>query len=582
MPSSLPGRQLQVQFFKEGAMRGIIKWMLLAILVLAVVAAFVAYKKQTETVKPKASSPIAQKVRAVKISKAWVLRDSAMSNMTSFDPVKIVDAFSVNVLANVYEGLVDVSPEGKPVPGLAESWEHSPDGKVWTFHLKKGVKFHPVTGCNFNVPKEVTARDVLYSFKRALSAPGAVTSWIFTNIVEGASAFAKGESKEIKGIEIIDPYTIRIHLKRPYFLVPRLTFNGLWVYPADIVKVCGKNYLSSHEVGTGPYMLKKFVPDDRIVLTKFKTYRQSHEKAPAKVVIRIFSDPLAAMESFAAGDLDIVEAGLSTLPKAKSLAEKGNNLISVPANYLDYIIMNNKKAPFNDIRVRRALNMVINRETLAHQVLKGFGTPAYGFIPPFSPAFRGFNRIKRQGFKFNPAMAKSLIKTYLKDKGKQTLELELVIDSGEVPETIGQFVQAQVEKNLPDVHVRLKKITWPAMLQMAFGGEGIFYRMWWNIVTPGDDLYFLFYFPGQYPPHGFNLSFYNSKEFLAKYKTTMASLDANKRYHGVQQLEDIMIRDAVAIPLLHKTFYFLEKKGITCPVNGLLKKPYIYATSSAG
>ena len=558
-------------------MKGVTKWILLAILVLAVVVAFVFYKKQTKTVEPKAKPRIAQ---AIKTSKEWVLRDSAMSNMTSFDPVKIVDAFSVNVLANVYEGLVNVSPEGRPVPGLAKSWEHSPDGKAWTFHLKKGVKFHPVTGCNFKVPEEVTAKDVLYSFKRALSAPGAVTSWIFTDIMEGALEFAKGESKEIKGIEIVDPYTIKIHLKKPYFLVTRLTFNGTWIYPAGIVEACGEDYLSSHEVGTGPYMLEEFVPDDRIVLTGFKAYRQIHEKAPARVVIRIFSDPLAAMESFAAGDLDIVEAGISTLPKARGLAEEGNNLVSVPANYLDYIVMNNKKAPFDDIRVRRALNMVIDREALAHQVLKGFGTPAYGFIPPFSPAFRGIDRIKQQGFGFNPAEAKSLMETYLKDKGKQTLELELVIDSGEVPETIGQFVKAQVENNLPNVHVSLKKITWPAMLQMAFGGDGVFYRMWWNIVTPGDDLYFLFYFPGQDPPHGFNLSFYNSKEFPSKYETAMAGLDANKRYQGVQQLEDMMIRDAVAIPLLHKTFYFLEKKGITCPVNGLLKKPYIYSTSS--
>ncbi len=558
-------------------MKDVTKWIFLAILGLAVVVAFVFYKKQTKTSGPETKTPI---VQTVKTSQEWVLRDSAMSNMTSFDPVKIVDAFSVNVLANVYEGLVNVSPEGRPVPGLAKSWEYSSDGKVWTFHLRKDVKFHPVRGCDFKLPEKVTAKDVVYSFKRALAAPGAVTNWIFTDVIEGASEFVKGETKRVKGIEIVDPYTIKIHLKKPYFLVTRLTFNGTWIYPAGITEVCGEDYLSSHEVGTGPYMLDKFVPDDRIVLTEFKAYRQNHEKAPSKVIIRIFSDPLAAMESFAAGDLDIVEAGISTLPRARDLAKEGNSLVSVPANYLDYIVMNNKKIPFDDLRVRRALNMVIDREALAHQVLKDFGKPAYGFIPPFSPAFRGAEHIKEEGFKYNPAKAKLLMNTYLKDKGEQALDLELVVDSGEVPETIGEYVKAQVENNLPNVHVTLKKITWPAMLQMAFGGKGVFYRFWWNIVTPGEDLYFLFYLPGQDPPYGFNLSFYDSEEFLSKYETAMASLDADKRYQGVQQLEDIMIKDAVAIPLLHKTFYFLEKKGIQCPINGLLKKPYIYATSS--
>lgn len=579
MLSHMPGRQLQVQLFKEGTMKGVNRWILPAILVLSVIVVFVVYKKQHQIIELDTTPQTFEQAKTVKTQKGWLLRDSAMANMTSFDPVKIVDAFSVNVLANVYEGLVNVSPEGKPVPGLAKSWEHSPDGKVWTFHLKKGVKFHPVTESDFNVPQEVTAKDVFYSFKRALSAPGTISSWILTDILQGASEFAKGESKEIKGIEIVDPYTIKIYLKKPYYLVTRLTFNGLWIYPAGIVEACGKDYLSSHEAGTGPYMLEKFVPDDRIVLTEFKTYRQRHETAPTKVVIRIFSDPLAAMETFAAGDLDIVEAGISTLPRAKSLAAEGNRLLSVPANYLDYIVMNNKKPPFDDIRVRRALNMAFDRNALSG-VLKDFGKPAYGFIPPFSPAFRGVDRIKENGFEFNPSEAKSLIETYLKDKGKQALELELVVDSGEVPETIGQFVKAQVENNLPDIRVNLKKLTWPAVLQMAFGGTGMFYRMWWNIVTPGDDIYFLFYFPGQDPPQGFNLSFYDSKEFPTKYETVMGGLDATKRYQGVQQLEDMMMRDAVAIPLLHKTFYFLQKKGVTCPVNGLLKKPYIYATRS--
>jgi len=118
------------------------------------------------------------------------------------------------------------------------------------------------------------------------------------------------------------------------------------------------------------------------------------------------------------------------------------------------------------------------------------------------------------------------------------------------------------------------------MLQMAFGGKGLFYRIWWNIVTPGDDIYFLFYFPGQDQPHGFNLSFYDSREFPEKYNTVMATLDEKERIQGVRQLEDMMIRDAAAIPLLHKTFYFLERKGVTCPVNGLLKKAYIKAVMS--
>lgn len=132
------------------------------------------------------------------------------------------------------------------------------------------------------------------------------------------------------------------------------------------------------------------------------------------------------------------------------------------------------------------------------------------------------------------------------------------------------------------MRVSLRKITFPAMLQMAFGGKGKFFRIWWNIVTPGEYIYFLFYFPGHDPPGGFNLSFYDSKTFPQKYDSVMGTLDDEKRRLGVQQLEDMLIEDAVAIPLLHKTYHFLVRKGISCPINGLLRKPYVFSTKNDG
>ena len=165
-------------------MKSSTKLSLFLIAAIILVAAFLILKSQQKTTVPETTSQTVQKFAADTPQKAWTLRDSAMANMTSFDPVKIVDAFSVNVLSNVYEGLVNVSPDGKPVTGLAASWEHSPDGREWTFRLKKGVKFHPVTGVDFKTPDEMTAKDVVYSFKRAVAAPGAVTGWIFLDILE--------------------------------------------------------------------------------------------------------------------------------------------------------------------------------------------------------------------------------------------------------------------------------------------------------------------------------------------------------------------------------------------------------------
>ncbi len=511
----------------------------------------------------------------------WTLKDSASSNITTMDPIQIADAFSIDVLANVYEGLATFDKNGQIAPALADSWESSADGKVWTFHLRNGVAFHPVRQpCVWKAPAEVSSRDVIYSFARVMTDAASIYKWAFGDLIEGAS-HAKGEA--ISGLSAPDDHTVVIRLTRPFPILNRLVMVAGWVYPHGIVEACGKDYLSINPVGTGPFRLTRFVPDDRIELARFSNYRLAMPKsAPAGVQIIIEPDPAAAFESFRAGRVDVVELSLDTVDQGRSLAAReADSVVSVKANYLDYLVMNNRIPPFDDIRVREAINAAIDRDGLT-RTLSGMVQPAFGVLPPTSPSYRGDAAMRREGFQYDPVRGKELLREYVAEKGLGSIVLQLTIDSGELPETIGQYVQASLERNL-GLSVRLEKVTWPELLQTVFGGGGgSFYRFWWIIVTPGDDLYFQFFLPGHQPPNGFNLSAYSSATFSRLYSDAFSARDAGERERLTRGLEDQLIKDAVAVPLFHRTYIYLERHGIQLRIDGFLRKDYRDARREVG
>jgi ABC-type transport system substrate-binding protein len=507
----------------------------------------------------------------------WVLHDSVSSNPTSFDPIRITDAVTTTLMANVYEGLVKMQRDGTIGPAIAQSWETSPDGLTWQFKLRPSILAHPGhrTG-KAVVPLE--AADVVFSLTRCITDPDSLHSWLLVDLVAGAAdARAAGSGSPISGIRVIDPMTIEIELTRPFPLLDRLVMAGAWVYPKSFVEIAGSDAFNNSSIGTGPYRLVRFLPDDRLELQLFRSYWDGHmPTAPSAVTIHIEPDPLAALTAFRRGDLDIVQLDLETISAGRQLGQDGNaTILTVTANELDYLVLHLQQEPFDDIRIRRALNLAIDRQALL-SVLSGMGEPAYGFLPPPSRSYRGLTEIQEHGFALDLAAAEALVAHYLADTGQTSLTLELTADSGELPQTIAQMVAQQIER-LPNVSVTITKQTWPELLQSAFSGQLYFYRFWWNVVTPGEDVYFLFYMPGQAPPHGLNFSFYDSTTFADSFTHAFSELDPASRTVRVQALENQLISDAVAVPLLHRKFSFALRPGLDFPINAYLARPYQHA-----
>lgn len=505
----------------------------------------------------------------------WILRDSASANLTGLDPIQIVDATTLNTLANCYEGLVVYNADGEIVPGLAERWEISDDGLVWTFYLKPNIRFHPWGELpEFKHSGILSAEDVVYSLARCVTAPTSFNGWWLGDIVD------RDENGDPE-ITASSPLVVSIRLKKSYALLNRLVSVAGWIYPAKLDQALGSGGLAGKVVGTGPYRLEKFVPDDQVVLKRWAGYEGgSSEKVPAEVVIRIIADRLAALESYRAGDLDIVELNLDILDAGRALAKKnGDSLVPVAANHLDYFCMNLSQPPYDDPDLRMALALSIDRKSLVG-LFNGLATPAYGFTPPTSMAYQGDVALRKSGFTHDPAEAKKRFQAYLAKSGASTpVGLKLVYDGETMPELAAQFYKDSVEKILP-VKLQLEKITWPELMQNSFGGTLGFHRLWWLVATPSEDVYFQFYMPGKAPPAGINISRYANQQFAQRYDEVFSRTSEKDLVAGIQDLEQMLIADAVAIPLWHGNPEFLIRDGVNLPIASTLRK--FYAESSKG
>ena len=221
---------------------------------------------------------------------------------------------SINVLANVYEGLVSTDVSGRIVPALAESWEVADEGKTWKFKLRAGAVFFLPTGLPeaAQVPaRPVVARDVVYSLNRAVFGKGSLYGWLLGGLLADGGSLDFEGGKWHPDIRAVNERTVEIRLSRSFPLLNRLVTVGGWVYPEGAAGGGDRNLLGRGTFGSGPFQLKVFVPDDRIELIRAqKWWGEAKAGAPGAVTIRVMSDPVAALEAFKGGRIDHVELDL--------------------------------------------------------------------------------------------------------------------------------------------------------------------------------------------------------------------------------------------------------------------------------
>ncbi|HEY2658912.1 MAG TPA: ABC transporter substrate-binding protein [Caulobacteraceae bacterium] len=333
----------------------------------------------------------------------------------------------------LYEGLIKLGPGGVTEPLLATSWIISPDGLTYRFHLRQGVRFHD--GAPFD------AETVKFSLERA----GDKTS---TNSQKPRFAV-------IDGVQVIDPYTVDIHLKHRYGGLLQVLGWG------DAVMVSPKSVATdaTRPIGTGPFRFADWRRGDSVTLERNPDYWGRPARL-ARVTFKFIADPTAALAALRAGDVDAF--GAFPAPEAiKDLQADPHFVVRIgPSEAETLVALNNRRAPLNDVRVRQALAYAVDRRAIIDKAMFGYGQPIGSHYPPQNPGYVDLTGL----YPHDPAKARALLAQAGYPHG---FDLTLKLPPPAYARRAGEVVVAQLAE--AGVRVKIENAEWAQWLAQVFG-----------------------------------------------------------------------------------------------------------------
>lgn len=294
----------------------------------------------------------------------------------TLDPQKYNLVVELNIITDLFEGLVTIDAAGDPIPGMAERWDVSTDGTVYTFHLREGLKWSDGT--------ELTSDDVVAGFRRGVDPKTGAQLVDLAFVVKNARPIADGKMPvEALGVSAPDPLTVVVTLEAPNAVFIRLAanFSLFFPVPRHLLAAAGDTWVRTGTmVSNGPYTLAEWTPQSRVRLVKNPLYRDANNVPADEVIYYPAADENAALKQFRNGELDL-NLGFPVAQIDWLRANMPNEMHLDPASTVTFLSVNQARAPFNDVRVRRALSIAIDRETLTGRVLNAGQKPAYHFVP---------------------------------------------------------------------------------------------------------------------------------------------------------------------------------------------------------
>ncbi|MBK0327094.1 ABC transporter substrate-binding protein [Rhodobacteraceae bacterium F11138] len=354
-------------------------------------------------------------------------------DVATLDPAIGYDWQNWSMIKSLYDGLMDYAPGTTDLrPGLAESYEISEDGKVFTFKLREGVKFH-----NGRV---MTAEDVKYSLDRVTNpktqSPGA---GFFGSIV-GFDAISNGETETLEGVKVIDPLTVEITLSRPdatFLHVMGLNFAA--VVAKEAVEEAGADF-GKTAMGTGAFKLGEWTIGQRLVFEKNEDYWRDGVPYLDSVTFEVGQEPIVALLRLQNGEVDVPGDGIPPAKFQEVMAdpEQAARVVEGGQLHTGYITLNTQMPPFDNVEVRRAVNMAINKERIT-QVINGRAVPATQPLPPSMPGYTdGY-----EGYGYDPEKAQEMLAAAGFADGFET---ELYVMNTDPNPRIAQAIQQDLAK----------------------------------------------------------------------------------------------------------------------------------------
>ena len=455
----------------------------------------------------------------------------------TLDPGVAVGTPGQTIRKLIWETLVDRDPTGRVVPQLAVSWEVSEDGLQWTFHLRQGVKFHDGT--------TLTAEDVKASIERIINPKYGLGRRATLNMIQR--------------VDVKDEYTAVVVTAYPF--APLLYHLSM-----DVAAIMSKAALDKYgyetkdigwrPVGTGPFRYESHVPEESITLVRFEEYWGPRPYLD-KIIFRCIPEAATRVVLLETGALDIIEM---VPPHEMERLARNPDLVTfaLPGNRVAHIGMNCQRPPFNDPRVRQAMNYAIDKQSLIEGLLLGFARPADSIV---APGVVGHHSVPM--YTYDPQRAKALLAeagypngfsfTLWTPSGRYFMDKETVV-----------AIQAQLREIGLNANIRV--IDWTTYLSLLRKplpeSETEVYFLAWEVGT--DDIAYLLdlvFSSAAWPP-GWNTMFYKNDEVDRLIQEGKSTLDPDVRQQIYARLQELIMADAPWVPLFVYDQLFAARKNV--------------------
>ena len=372
------------------------------------------------------------------------------SDVSTLDPAIGYDLQNWSMIKSLFDGLMDYIPGSTEVrPGLAERYEMTPDGLTYTFHLRAGVKFHN--------GRQMTAQDVKYSLDRVTTPTTQSPGASFFAAIEGFDAIQAGTATDLSGVSVIDPLTVQIKLSRPNAtFLQILALNFASVVPQEAVTAD----FGRTPVGTGAFKLAEWTIGQRVVLERNPDYWREGLPYLDRVIFEVGQAPVVALLRLQNGEVDLLGDGIppANFVEVMGDPEQAARVSTGGQLHTAYVTMNVNIAPFDNVLVRRAVNMAINKDRIV-QVINGRAKPTNQVLPPLMPGYDP----DFKGYAFDPDAAKALLAEAGLPDGFET---DLYVSNTDPNPRIAQAIQ----QDLANIGIKVRLQSLDTANVIAAGG----------------------------------------------------------------------------------------------------------------
>jgi len=489
-------------------------------------------------------------------------------------PLNIGEVVGHRIANQIYEGLVRLNQADLSIePALATRWTIDPSATVYTFNIRKGVKFQDNACFANDKGREMTIQDVKYCLDRLCAHDVNNKGYDFVRgRIAGADAYYENSRKGslpqggVQGIQVLNDSTLQITLEKPFssFLYV-LAMQFGYIYPKEAVEKYGTE-MRQNAVGTGPFYLKTLRENETVVLLRNPNYwgkDKNGNQLPYLdgVKVMFIKDEMTWLREFRDGKFDLKYR--LPLEVADEVVDAAGNLKgeyakftyqTTPSLTIQYYGFLNTGKIFGNKKLRQAFCYAIDRQKLVDYTLKGAAVPAfYGIVPP---AFTKYNSKELRGYDFNPEKAHQLLAEAGYPNGKGLPEVTLQINSGgKRNEQVAEVLQKMLQENL-NVPVKIVQMPWPQHLETVESGKVDFWRFAWIADYP-DPENFLALLSSRTLPNDptektyLNTTRYRNPEFDRLFEEGLRTTDETKRNELYLKADQVALDDAAILPLYY-------------------------------